>query len=87
MRLIGLAVVLSLSLVLAPLASEAQQAGRTRIAILEASAPDPARVAWWDAFRQQMRELGYVEGQNITFEAHFAEGRIDRLPLLAASTA
>jgi putative ABC transport system substrate-binding protein len=52
--------------------------------MLETSAPDPARVAWWDAFRQRMRELGYVEGQNVTFEARFAEGRIEHLPALAA---
>src|SRR5262249_10047858 len=32
----------------------------------------------------EMRELGYVEGQNVTFEARFAEGRIERLPALAA---
>jgi hypothetical protein len=31
-----------------------------------------------------MRELGYAEGQNVTFEARFAEGRIERLPALAA---
>jgi hypothetical protein len=31
-----------------------------------------------------MRELGYVEGQNVTYEARFADGRIDRLPALAA---
>src|SRR5215510_4030733 len=83
MRLIGLAVLL-VSLVIAPLAAEAQPAGRARIAMLETSASDPARVAWWDAFRQKMRELGYVEGQNVTFEARFAEGRIERLPALAA---
>ena len=84
MRRIGLAVVLALGLVLPPLMVEAQSAGRVRIGILETSPPDPARVAWWDAFRQRMRELGYVEGQNVTFEARFAEGRIERLPVLAA---
>jgi len=67
-----------------PLAAKGQPSGRTRIAILETSAPDPARVAWWDAFRQRMRELGYVEGQNVTFEARFAGGQIERLPTLAA---
>src|SRR2546425_4134656 len=70
--------------VLWALTAEAQQAGRARIAILETSAPDPARVAWWDAFRQRMRELGYMEGQNVMFEACFADGRIERLPTLAA---
>jgi len=71
-------------LLAAPLAAEAQPARRIRIAILETSAPDPARVAWWDSFRQRMRELGYVEGQNVAFETRFAEGRVERLPTLAA---
>jgi putative ABC transport system substrate-binding protein len=77
-------IVSTLALLAAPLAVEAQPAGRARIALLETSAPDPARVAWWDAFRLRMRELGWVEGQNVTFEARFAEGRIERLPALAA---
>ncbi len=77
-------IVSTLALLAAPLAVEAQPAGRARIALLETSAPDPARVAWWDAFRQRMRELGWVEGQNVTFEARFAEGRVERLPALAA---
>jgi len=34
--------------------------------------------------REGLRELGYVEGRNVTYEARFAEGRIDRLPGLAA---
>ena len=47
----------------APRAAEAQQAGKVyRIGLLDYSAPDPARQAWWNAFRQQMRQLGYVEG-------------------------
>jgi putative ABC transport system substrate-binding protein len=69
----------------APLAAEAQQPGKVyRIGLLDYSAPDPARQAWWNAFRQQMRELGYVEGQNVRFEQRWAEGEYDRLPELAA---
>jgi putative ABC transport system substrate-binding protein len=68
-----------------PLAAEAQQAGRVyRIGLLDFSAPDPARQAWWTAFRQHMRELGYVEGQNVSFEPRWGRGDDDRLPKLAA---
>jgi putative tryptophan/tyrosine transport system substrate-binding protein len=69
----------------APRAAEAQQAGKVyRIGLLDFSTPDPARQAWWTAFRQQMRELGYVEGQNVSFEPRWAQGDLDRVPKLAA---
>jgi putative tryptophan/tyrosine transport system substrate-binding protein len=84
MRRIGLAVVVTLSLFAAPLAGEAQQAGTRRIGFLETSSPSPARVQLWEALRQRLRELGYLEGQNIAFESRFAEGKTDRLPGLAA---
>jgi hypothetical protein len=86
MRLIGLAVVLTLSLLLAPLAAEAQPAGTVpRIGVLSPSAPsDPRMQRRLEAFQQGLRELGYVEGQNIAFESRWAEGRYDRLPALAA---
>ena len=80
MRLIGLAVVLSLAL--APLAGEAQQISVARIGVLTTGNPRSAGPN--QAFEQKLRELGYVEGQNLAIEARAAEGKIDRLPDLAA---
>jgi len=39
--------------------------------------------AHWEGFRQGMRDLGYVEGRNVTIEARWSEGRTDRYPALA----
>ena len=69
-----------------PLAAEAQQAGKVwRIGALQIG-PIPVLGSnpIWDAFLQSLRELGYVEGQNISIEQRSAEGRMDRLPALAA---
>jgi putative ABC transport system substrate-binding protein len=41
------------------------------------------RVEWWDAFRQRLRELGYVEGRDVSFEQRYAKGRLEALPALA----
>src|SRR4030081_1972850 len=80
MRLIGLAVILSL--IFAPLAAEAQQTGKVpRIGFLFFGSLGPSREL--DAFRQGLRELGYTEGQNIAIESRFAGGRAERLPELA----
>jgi len=62
--------------------AEAQQpAGIPRIGILSpvSGSVSPARV---EAFRQRLRELGYVEGKNIIFEFRYAEGRPETLPEL-----
>ena len=68
MRLIWLAVILTLSFALAPLAGEAQQATKvTPIGYL--SGPSlSANAARIEAFRQGLRELSYVEGENIVIE-------------------
>jgi putative ABC transport system substrate-binding protein len=69
------------ALLVAPLVGEAQQAGKiARIGMLGGSPSDPLV----DAFKQGLRELGYVEGRNITIEYRWAEGRNERLPGLAA---
>jgi putative tryptophan/tyrosine transport system substrate-binding protein len=72
------------SLLAAPLVAEAQQAGKVpRIGYLGANPPS-ANVARIEAFRQGLRELGYVEGKNIIIEWRSAEGALDHLPALAA---
>jgi putative ABC transport system substrate-binding protein len=68
----------------APLVADAQPAGRVpRIGFLGTRAPSDMSPQL-DAFRQGLRELGRVEGQNIVIDYRFAEGRFDRLPDLAA---
>ena len=62
-------------------AAEAQPAAREyRIGFVSSSVYIPAH----DAFRQGLRELGYVEGKNAVIEMRFAEGRQERLPELIA---
>jgi putative ABC transport system substrate-binding protein len=65
---------------------EARQAGKVyRIGYLSSALPlSPANTAGLNAFRQGLRELGYVEGQGIVIEYRYAEGKPDRLPDLAA---
>ena len=82
MRLIGL--VFALGLTLAPLAGEAQPAGAVpRIGLLDLASLD-ARASLWEAFRQGMRELGYVEGRTVIFEPRSADGQRERLPARTA---
>jgi putative ABC transport system substrate-binding protein len=76
--------VLALSLLAAPLVAGAQQAGKVpRIGFLSLTSPSD-RPALFDAFRQELRELGWIEGQNIAIDRRYADGRVDRLPDLAA---
>ncbi len=84
MRLIGLAVVLTASLILAPLAAEAQQpASVPRIGVLFASTPD-ATSHLLDGLRQGLREHGYVEGQHIMLERRYGQAGVERMSDLAA---
>jgi putative tryptophan/tyrosine transport system substrate-binding protein len=77
-------VTLTLGLLVAPLIAEAQQAPRLwRVAFLGAESPITSG-HFLDAFRQGLRDLGYVEGQTITIEARWAEGRHERFPGLVA---
>ena len=73
------------ALVAAPLAVEAQQTAKVvRIGHLATgSLQSPEMRASLDAFRQGMRDLGYVEGQNFLIEHRGADGKIERLPAMA----
>ena len=77
------AVAMAGGLLTAPFVAGAQQAGRLpRLGYLGASSPtlEPEIL---EAFRQGLRDLGYVEGQSIAIEYRWAEGHEDRLPELA----
>ena len=77
---VGCIVTLTLSLLVALLTAEAQEATHVyRIGLLN-SAPT-SRV---EALRQSLRERGYVEGQNLVIESRYAEGSVERFPDLAA---
>jgi len=81
---VTLVVILILGILHAPIGPEAQPAAKVpRIGFLH---PDPisARRHRLEAFRQGLRELGYVEGQTIALEVRSAEGKWERLPTLAA---
>src|SRR2546425_148493 len=77
-------VALVVTLAMGGAVAQAQQPTKVpRIGFLAATSSSAisARV---EAFRQGLRELGYVEGKNIVIESRFAEGNLDRLPALAA---
>jgi putative ABC transport system substrate-binding protein len=76
---------LVLGLLVAPLTAEAQQPTNVhRIGWLSPGLPHPDHAPPVDAFRQGLRALGYVESQNLVIAYRGAEGRIERLPDLAA---
>jgi putative ABC transport system substrate-binding protein len=72
-------------LLIAPLAVRGQQTTKGfRIGFLSATSTSTVS-ARLEAFRQGLRDLGYVEGKNIVIEYRYAEGNLDRLPGLAAA--
>jgi ABC-type uncharacterized transport system substrate-binding protein len=71
---------LTVNLLAAPLAAEAQRAPTARrVAFLGADSPSTTP-HFVDAFRQGMRDHGYVDGRNVTIEVRWAEGRSERFP-------
>jgi ABC-type uncharacterized transport system substrate-binding protein len=66
--------------------AEAQQPGKVpRVGILSPGSREPdSYLQLLEAFRQGLRDLGYVEGKNIMLEYRYAEGKLDRMPALVA---
>ena len=78
------AVLLTFGLLATLPAAEAQQAGKIpRVGFVEAGSRS-ANQHFADAFRAGLHELGYLEGQSITVEERWAEGKIERFPDLLA---
>jgi ABC-type uncharacterized transport system substrate-binding protein len=76
---------LASGLLAAPLAVEAQQAGKVwRVGVLSSGSHSATAGARIDAFKQGLRDLGYVEGQNIEIESRWGEGKYESLRDLAA---
>jgi len=82
MRLIGLAVVLGLSLTLAPIAAWSQTARTYRVAMLEPFATEEGRL-YREAFLAALRELGYVEGRNLILHLRTSDRDRTLVPTLA----
>jgi putative ABC transport system substrate-binding protein len=84
MKVSAFRALLVLGILVAPLATEAQQQGKVfRVGALTPAFPTSEPYPPLEAFRQGLRALGYVEGQNLVMEYRYAEG-FERLPELAA---
>src|SRR5687767_9517624 len=78
-----LSILIAVMLLAVAVVAEAQQPKKIpRIGYLGNTASGQAG-AGWKTFRERLRELGYIEGQNITIEPRFWEGKVERLPDLA----
>ena len=72
------------ALLIPPLAVEAQQPGKVpRIGYLVQNSPEMSQRTF-AAFREGLREHGWVEGQTIVVETRYAEGKVDQLPALVS---
>jgi putative ABC transport system substrate-binding protein len=69
-----------------PVAARAQQPGTPVVGFLHSASPEPY-APQMNAFRQSLKQAGYVEGQNVAIEYRWAENQIARLPTLATELA
>jgi putative ABC transport system substrate-binding protein len=82
---VTLPVVLAIAVLGAPLAATAQPAGKiSRVGFVSVQPASTAGESRFQAFGQELRALGWVEGQNVALEYRWGEGREGRLPALAA---
>ena len=80
-------VLAALAAAVAPRASDAQPAKKVwRVGYLSMASPEADR-HWVTALREGLRDLGYIEGQNIILELRHASNRADKVPELAAEFA
>ena len=83
--IVVLILLLDLTALLAPHGAEGQSTGKVpRIGIIAETAPPPAPNRGLAAFRQSLRELGYVEGQNVLLDVRWSEGVSGRHPALVS---
>ena len=81
---VGLLVLLALGLLVAPRGADAQPAAKVfRVGSVFYGFPAEV-VPFNEVFQQGLRDLGWVDGQNLTIEWRYAEGRPERLPALVA---
>src|ERR1700751_6504031 len=77
-------IVVASSAITWPLAARGQQPALPVIGVVHAASPTAQFGALVDAFRQGLKETGYIEGQNVTIEFRWAENHNERVPALIA---
>ena len=79
-----LAFLAALALIVQSVSAEAQSTGKIHRIGWLASGSSAASLRFFEAFKDGLREAGWIEGQNITIDSRYAEGKSDRFPALAA---